>query len=188
MSRPYPSRSSGPPPPRLNGKIRAREVRVIGQDNQQVGILSLGDAIRLAQSQGVDLVEIVPNATPPVCRLVDYGKFRFEQSKKGKAKQSARPKEIQLRSTIDQHDFDIKLSHAAEFLSAGVQVKVVLRFRGREMLHQEFGRQVIERFVNGLAEHGRPDAPPQLMGRVLNVMVRPLARQHRAQSSPPPAG
>ncbi len=188
MSRPYSSRSSGPPPPRLNGKIRAREVRVIGEDNQQIGILSLADAIRRAQSLGVDLVEIAADATPPVCRLVDYGRYRYEQAKKAthKAAPAGRVKEIQLGATIGPHDFSVKLGHAREFLNEGMKVKVSLRFRGREMLHQEFGAQVVGRFVNELAAYGQPEAAPALVGRSLNVMVRPLPRQQRGKHVAPP--
>jgi len=173
---------------RVNGKIRAREVRVIGTDNQQIGILSLGDAIRRAQSLGVDLVEIAAKADPPVCRLVDYGRFRYEQSKKEKdshkPQQANKVKEVQLRATIEPHDFTTKLGHAAEFLQEGMKVKVSLRYRGREMMHQEYGRQVVERFVTDLAGHGVPDAAPHLVGRSLNIMLRPLPRHHRPKSHP----
>src|SRR5213076_394474 len=124
-------------------KIRAREVRVVSQDGKQLGVLQLGEAINLARAQGVDLVEIAPNATPPVCRLVDFGKFRYEQSKKEKESKkhqhANRVKEIQLSANIDPHDFATKLTHAIDFLCEEMKVKVTLRFRGREMAHQEFG-------------------------------------------------
>jgi translation initiation factor IF-3 len=171
---------------RINGKIRAREVRVIGVDGQQIGVLQLGEAINLARSHGVDLVEIAPNATPPVCRLVDYGKFRYEQSKKDKESRkhqhANKVKEIQLSATIDAHDFSVKLSHAIDFLCEEMKVKAALRFRGREMAHQEFGFQVVERFIQALVPYGHPDAPPKLVGRSINLMFSPLPRNKRAKN------
>jgi translation initiation factor IF-3 len=171
---------------RINGKIRAREVRVIGVDGQQIGVLQLGEAISMARSKGVDLVEIAPNAAPPVCRLVDYGKFRYEQSKKDKESRkhqhANKVKEIQLSATIDPHDFSVKLSHAIDFLCEEMKVKAALRFRGREMAHQEFGFQVVERFIKALVPYGHPDAPPKLVGRSINLMFSPLPRNKRAKN------
>jgi translation initiation factor IF-3 len=186
LNRPFPPRSSSAGSiTRINGKIRAREVRVIGVDGQQVGVLQLGEAINLARSHGVDLVEIAPNATPPVCRLVDYGKFRYEQSKKDKESRkhhhANKVKEIQLSATIDPHDFSVKLSHAIDFLCEEMKVKAALRFRGREMAHQEFGFQVVERFIKALEPYGHPDAPPKLVGRSINLMFSPLPRSKRAK-------
>ena len=139
------------PPFRVNGKIRAREVRVIGIDGQQLGVLQLADAIRQAQALGVDLVEIAPNATPPVCRIVDYGKFRYEQAKKDKESKkhqhANKVKEVQLSPQIDPHDFGVKLNHAIDFLCEDMKVKVTLKFRGREMAHKEFGFQQVQKFI-----------------------------------------
>src|SRR6185503_7713306 len=140
LSRPFPSRSSSPASfVRVNGKIRAREVRVIGTEGKQLGVLSRADAINRARNSGVDLVEIAAAATPPVCRWGDYGKFRYEQSKRDKdAKKhqhANKVKDIQLSPTIDPHDFGVKLSHAIDFLCEDMKVKVTLRFRGREMAH-----------------------------------------------------
>lgn len=187
MNRPFPPRASSSASfVRVNGKIRAREVRVIGTQNQQLGILSLGEAINLARQHGVDLVEIAPNATPPVCRLVDYGKFRYEQSKKdkeGKKHQHAnKVKEVQLSPSIDPHDFGVKLAHAIDFLCEDMKVKLSLRFRGREMMHQEFGFQVINNFIKEVAPYGHPDAPPKLIGKGVNVMLSPLPRNKRAKN------
>src|SRR5436190_2114712 len=149
LSRPFSPRSS----PfagsfvRVNGKIRAREVRVVALDGKQLGVLQLGEAINLARQHAVDLVEIAPNATPPVCRLVDFGKFRYEQAKKEKESRkhqhANKVKEIQLSPTIDPHDFGVKLTHAIDFLCDEMKVKVTLRFRGREMAHQEIGFQKV---------------------------------------------
>ena len=188
MSRPFFPRSSSPSGSfvKVNGKIRAREVRVIGTDGQQLGVLGLGEAINLARSHGVDLVEIAPNATPPVCRLVDYGKFRYEQAKKDKEakkhQHANKVKEIQLSPKIDPHDLGVKLSHAVDFLCEEMKVKVTLRFRGREMAHQEFGFQVVDKFLRDVAPYGHPDAAPKLIGRGINVMLSPLPRNKRAKN------
>ena len=126
-----------------------------------MGILSLGDAISLARAEAVDLVEIAPNATPPVCRLVDFGKYRYEQNKRDKEakkhQHANKVKEIQLSPGIDPHDFGVKLAHAIEFLCEEMKVKVALKFRGREMAHQEIGFQQIEKFTQALAPYGHPD-------------------------------
>jgi translation initiation factor IF-3 len=161
-------------------------VRVIAADGKQLGVLQLGEAINLARAQGVDLVEVAPNATPPVCRLVDYGKYRYEQSKKEKeAKKhhhATKVKEIQLSATIDAHDFSVKVHHAVNFLCDEMKVKVALRFRGREMAHQEYGFQVVQKFIQEIAPYGHPDAPPKLIGKGLNVMLSPLPRNKRAKN------
>ncbi len=188
MSRPYAPRHSPSAASflRVNGKIRAREVRVIGADKQPLGILSLGDAINLARSQGVDLVEIAPNATPPVCRLIEIGKYRYEQAKQDKdAKKhhhANKVKEIQLSARIDPHDFGVKLQHAIDFLCEEMKVKVTLRFRGREMAHKEFGFQQIEKFIKEIAPYANPDAAPKLIGKGINVMLSPLPRNKRAKN------
>jgi translation initiation factor IF-3 len=159
---------------------------VIGPDGHQLGVLSLGEAINLARAQSVDLVEIAPNATPPVCRLVDYGKYRYEQSKKDKESRkhqhANKVKEVQLTASIDPHDFAVKIGHATDFLCEEMKVKASLRFRGREMAHQEFGFQVVEKFLKELAPYGHPDAPPKLAGRSINVMLSPLPRNKRAKN------
>ncbi len=188
MSRPFSPRSSGFSGPfvRVNGKIRAREVRVVGHDGKQLGVLALGEAINLARTHGVDLVEIAPNATPPVCRLVDYGKYRYEQSKKEKeAKKhhhANKVKEIQLSPSISPHDFGVKLSHGIDFLCDEMKVKLALRFRGREMAHQEIGFQVVKKFIQALGLYGHPDAEPKLIGRGIHVMLSPLPRNKRAKN------
>lgn len=186
MNRPFPSRhSQSGPNIRINGKIRAREVRVIGDSGEQVGVLPLVEAINLARSRGVDLVEIAPNADPPVCRIVDYGKYKYEQEKRQKDSRkhqhANKVKEIQLSATIDPHDFSVKLGHAIEFLCEEMKVKASLRFRGREMAHTEFGFQVVQRFLEEIALWGHPDAAPRLNGRSVNVMISPLPRGKRAK-------
>lgn len=188
MSRPFIPRTSSSfaPSVRVNGKIRAREVRVIGIDGSQAGVMSLNDAISLARRHGVDLVEVAPNATPPVCRVVDFGKFRYEQSKKEKESKkhqhANKVKEIQLSPNIDPHDFGVKLTHAIDFLCEEMKVKLSLRFRGREMAHQEFGFQVVNKFISETAPYGHADSPPKLTGRAINVMLSPHPRNKRAKN------
>lgn len=188
MSRPYHSRSSSSAGPfvRVNGKIRAREVRVIGVDGKQLGVLGLGEALTMARANGVDLVEIAPNATPPVCRLVDYGKFRYEQAKRDKESKkhqhATRVKEVQLSPKIDPHDLEVKTQHSIGFLCEDMKVKITLKFRGREMAHTEYGFQVIRKFLDSIAPFGHPDFEPKLIGRGINVMISPLPRNKRAKN------
>jgi translation initiation factor IF-3 len=161
-------------------------VRVIGTDGQQLGVIPLVDAINLARTKGVDLVEIAAAATPPVCRLVDYGKYRYEQAKKEKEarkhQHANKVKEIQLSSQIDPHDFGVKLSHAIDFLCEEMKVKVTLRFRGREMAHKEFGFKQVEKFTTEVAPFGHPDAAAKLVGKGITVMFSPLPRNKRARN------
>ncbi len=189
MSRPFPSRSyhSREPLHRRNGKIRSREVRVLDENKAQLGVMSLNDALKLAMNKGLDLVEIAPNATPSVCRIVDYGKFMYEEAKKNKdsaGRQSgSKMKELQLSPMIDPHDFGIKLSHAIGFLCEDMKVRVKLRFRGRQKAHTEFGFAVVNRFVKEAAAWGQADSPPKMLGdRDLNVVLSPLPRNKRAKN------
>lgn len=185
MSRPFPPRQVPGPAVRINGKIRAREVRVIGDDGQQLGVIPLSEAIVLARNRGVDLVEVAPNATPPVCRLVDFGKYKYEQEKRQKESKKHqhgnKVKEIQLSATIDPHDFKTKMQHAIDFLCDDMKVKASLRFRGREMAHTEFGFQVVRRFIQEIGPWGHQDFEPKLNGRSINVMISPLPRAKRAK-------
>jgi translation initiation factor IF-3 len=187
LSRPFSSRRSPAPGAftRVNGKIRAREVRVIGVDGKQLGIISLGDALTLARQHGVDLVEIAATATPPVCRLVDFGKYRYELAKKEKDSKkhqhANKVKEVQLSAKIDPHDLGVKAGHAIDFLCDDMKVKVALRFRGREMAHTEFGFQVVAKFVKEIEPYGHPDFEPKLVGRSINLMISPLPRNKRAK-------
>ncbi len=194
MSRPFSPRGFSSPTTfyRVNGKIRAREVRVIGIDGSQLGILSIAEALTNARQHGVDLVEIAPNAVPPVCRIVDYGKFRYEISKKDKDSKknqhANRVKEIQLSATIDPHDFAVKVARGIDFLCEDMKIKIALKFRGREMAHQEFGFKTVENFIKQVTPYGHPDAPPKLLGRGLHVMISPLPRNKRAKNPNRPEG
>jgi translation initiation factor IF-3 len=187
MNRPFRSFRPRQPQHRRNGKIRAREVRVLDEAKQQLGVMPLSDALRLAQSRGRDLIEIAPEALPPVCRIVDYGKFQYEESKRGKdshRRQSGnKMKELQLTPGIDPHDFAFKLGHAIEFLCEDMKVRVKLRFRGRQKAHKEIGFEVVNRFVKEAAAYGLADAPPKMAGdRDLNVIISPLPREKRAKN------
>src|SRR5690349_5600349 len=147
--------------------------------------MALGDAINLARQRGVDLVEIAPNAQPPVCRLVDFGKYRYEQAKKEKESKKHQHativKEIQLSPRIDPHDLGVKVHHAIDFLCEDMKVKVVLKFRGREMAHTEFGFQVINKFITEVAPFGHPDFQPKLVSKSITLMISPLPRNKRAK-------
>lgn len=187
MSRPFSPRNSSPVAfTRINGKIRAREVRVIGVDGKQLGVLPLNEALNQARANGVDLVEIAATANPPVCRLVDFGKYRYEQAKKDKESKKHQHativKEIQLSPRIDPHDLGVKTVHAVDFLCEDMKVKVVLKFRGREMAHTEFGFQVIKKFVADIEPYGHPDFTPKLVGRSITLMISPLPRNKRAKN------
>ncbi len=186
MSRPFPSHSSSSAAYlRVNGKIRAREVRVI-MGEKQLGVFPLNEALNMARQNGVDLVEISPNAAPPVCRLVEIGKFRYELAKREKESRkrqhASMVKEIQLSPRIDPHDLGIKVAHAIEFLCEDMKVKAALKFRGREMAHTEVGFDVVNKFITEIAPFGHPDFPPKLIGRGINVMISPLPRNKRAKN------
>ncbi len=186
MSRPFPARSFKPREPlhRRNGKIRARTIRVLDEHKQQVGVMSLDEGLRLARSKGLDLVEIAPTANPPVCRIVDYGKFLFELSKSApKHPAAGRMKEIQLSANIDPHDLSVKLHQAIQFLCDDMKVRVKLRFRGRQKAHKEIGQEIVNKFLTELAPYGHAEAPPQMAGdRDLNVLINPLSRTKRAKN------
>lgn len=162
----------------INEDIRVKEVRLIGVDGEQVGVMSTRQALEYAYDHGVDLVMIAPTAAPPVCRAVDYGKFRFEKDKREKeAKKNqtiVKVKEIQLSCKIDTHDFNTRLSQAIKFLQGGDKVKVAIRFKGREMAHQQIGIQVIERFMEACAEYGTSDKKPSIDGRFASVLLVPV--------------
>jgi translation initiation factor IF-3 len=139
----------------------------------------------MARTNGVDLVEVAPNANPPVCRLVDFGKFRYEQAKREKESKkhqhANKVKEVQLSPKIDPHDLGVKVGHAIDFLCEDMKVKVTLKFRGREMAHTEFGFQVIQKFLAEISPYGHPDFQPKLNGRAINLMISPLPRNKRAK-------
>lgn len=191
MTRPSFSRrnSRREPTVRVNHRIRAKAVRVVSEGGQQLGVMSVQDAMKLARDYNVDLVEVAAQADPPVCRLIDYGKYKYEESKKKKENKkhqhSNKVKEIQLRPLTDPHDFQYKLDHAIDFLCEDMKVKVSLRFKGRENAHREYGFQAVEKFIEALNAWGHSDAQPKLIGRGITVMVSPLPKSKRAEHPNP---
>jgi translation initiation factor IF-3 len=170
---------------RRNGKIRAREVRVIGELKEQLGVMPLGDALQLARAKGLDLIEVAASAIPPVCRIVDYGKFLYEEAKRSKdSRQPANKlKELQISQAIDPHDLEVKRNHAIQFLCDDMKVRVKMRFRGRQKAHKEIGIELMNQFVKDLAPYGHADSPPKMLGdRDLNVLVSPLPHNKRAKN------
>ena len=162
----------------INEDIKANEVRVIDAAGEPVGIMSTNAALQMAYDKGLDLVLMAPQAQPPVARMMDYGKYRFECEKKEKEakkkQQTVELKEIQLSYRIDTHDFETKARHAHRFLSSGNKVRVVMRFRGREMSHMPMGREVMARFCETVSDVGVTDKPPVLDGRIISMVLAPV--------------
>ena len=163
----------------INDDIRDSEIRVIGSDGTQLGIMSADAALDLAAEAGLDLVKIAPQATPPVCKIMDYGKYRFEQQKKEKEARKnqhiVETKEVRLSLNIDTHDFETKVGHARRFLTGGDKVKVSIRFRGREMGHPEHGTEIMQRFAEALSDIANVEKPAKLEGRnmLMFLAVKP---------------
>lgn len=161
----------------INEDIRDKEVRLISSDGQQLGIMSSRDALAVAAKAGLDLVKISPKATPPVCKVMDYGKYRFEQSKREKeAKKNQHVveiKEIRMSPSIDVGDLNTKLRNANKFLAAGNRVKVTVRFRGREMAHTNIGEELLKKFAESCAEIASLDRKPKLEGRHMTILLSP---------------
>ena len=174
---------------RVNHKIRAREVRVIDSDGKQLGVISTGQALSTAQQQGMDLVEIAPNAVPPVCKIVEYGKYKYEQEKKEresrKHQHAGKMKEIKLRLNIDDHDYNTKLNHMREFLAENMKVKVSVFFRGRENAHPEFGQQLMQRVIRDVEGTGHAEVPPKQMGKSIHMMLAPVRGAVKKQPAQP---
>lgn len=162
---------------RRNQEIRAPRMRVIDSEGQQVGIMPRDEALALAVEAGLDLVEIQPNVDPPVCRIMDFGKFRFEQQKRShaarKKTRQVEIKEVKLRPTTDSGDYNIKLRNLRRFLADGDKVKVTIRFRGREMAHQELGEAMVKRIAEDIAEEAVVEQYPRMEGRLMVMMVAP---------------
>ena len=163
--------------PRINGAIRAPKVRCIDPEGEQLGVLDTHDAIRKAEDFGLDLVEVQPNADPPVCKILNYGKFKYEAQKRAnearKKQKIIEVKEIKLRPNIDEHDYQVKMRNVQKFLNAGDKVKVTLRFRGREMAHQELGANVLTRVREETDEFAKVEAMPKLEGRQMIMVLAP---------------
>lgn len=163
----------------MNREIRAQQIRVIDDAGAMLGVMTVPEGIRLAEERGLDLIEIVPTATPPTCKIMDYGKWKYENKKKQAAARKkqviVQVKEIQLRPRTDQHDFDTKLRHARRFILEGDKVKVNLRFQGREMAHQELGFKLLKKVMEVLSDVALTEAPPKMEGRQMFILLAPDA-------------
>ena len=159
----------------MNDRIRVREVRLIDAEGRQVGIVVTEEARRMATEAGMDLVEVAPDARPPVCKIMDYGKFKYEQRKKtshsGKKVHHAKLKEVRLRPKTEQHDYEVKLRHAKEFLEKGDKVQICLMFRGREMVHKDRGEALLQRFINDLADLAKVERSGPYEGKRMTVLL-----------------
>ena len=162
----------------INEEIKFKEVRVVGVEGEAIGIMSSDAALKMAYDQGYDLVLMAPQAQPPVCRIMDYGKYRFERDKKEKEakkkQQTVELKEIQLSCRIDTHDFETKARHAIKFLESGNKVRVVMRFKGREMSHVGIGQEIMTKFQDTCSEVGSVDKAPVLDGRIMSMVISPV--------------
>jgi len=165
----------------INEAIKLKEVRVVDTEGNPIGIMTSEAALKIAYDQGYDLVLMAPQAQPPVCRIMDYGKFRFERDKKEKEakkkQQTVELKEIQLSCRIDTHDFETKARHAQRFLTDGNKVRVVMRFKGREMSHIAIGQEIMQKFRDTCSELGSVDKDPVLDGRILSMVITPVKQK-----------
>ena len=169
-----PQRETGP---RINDRIRSPEIRLIGAEGENIGVVTPARAMQLAEEAGLDLVEISPNAEPPVCKIMDFGKFKYEQQKReadARRKQHIiEIKEIKFRPGTDLHDYDVKMRSVMKFLEEGDKVKVTLRFRGRELAHQELGLQLLNRVQTDVGDAGKVESMPRLEGKQMVMMIGP---------------
>ncbi|QYX58584.1 translation initiation factor IF-3 [Roseovarius sp. SCSIO 43702] len=172
-----PTRDTGP---RVNDRIRADEIRLIGADGDNVGVVTPVRAMEMAEEAGLDLVEISPNANPPVCKIMDYGKYKYEQQKREsearKKQKVIDVKEIKFRPNTDTHDYDVKMRNVVKFLEGGDKVKITLRFRGREMAHQDIGRELLQRVASDIEGIGKVENMPKMEGRQMIMVIAPAAR------------
>ncbi|CUH48282.1 translation initiation factor IF-3 [Ruegeria atlantica] len=173
-----PQRDTGP---RVNDKIRAPEIRLIGAEGENVGVVHPAKAMQMAVDAGLDLVEISPNANPPVCKIMDFGKFKYETQKREaearKKQKIIEIKEVKFRPNTDTHDYDVKMRNVFKFLENGDKVKVTLRFRGREMAHQNLGRELLERVAADTKEIGKVENMPKMEGRQMIMLIGPLPQK-----------
>jgi len=168
---------------RVNNQIRISPVRVIDNDGEQLGILPIEQALQMAEERAMDLVEVAPMARPPVCRIMDYGKFKYEEQRKArearKKQHQVQIKEVKMRPGIEDHDFDFKTRHARRFLEEGNKVKVTMMFRGRQMAHPEIGREVMDRVIKEVADVGKVEQQPMMEARSMTMVLTPTANQNR---------
>tara|TARA_Y100001970_G_C14115005_1_gene793063 strand:+ start:699 stop:1244 length:546 start_codon:yes stop_codon:yes gene_type:complete len=174
----YFQRRTKPKGPKSNFKITSNEVQVITSDGQNLGILNLNEAINKAKSEGLDLIEIAPNAKPPVCKIMDMGKFKYDQQKKAnKAKKKQKKielKEIKLRPVTEVHDYTFKIRNAQKFLSKGDKVKFTIRFKGRELQHSHLGNELMDKIKQDIQEIGKVESQPKFEGKQMTMVIQPL--------------
>jgi translation initiation factor IF-3 len=174
---------------RINDRIRAREIRVIDENGEQLGILPPFEALKIARERGLDLVEVSPNAVPPVCRIQDYGRFLYEKDKSERAARKRQKvivvKEVKFSVTVDEHDYQTKKNQAVRFLSEGDKVKASLRFRGRQMAHRELGYKIINRLIQDVGEAGVVEFMPRMEGTILHAIIAPSKKEGAARPKPP---
>jgi translation initiation factor IF-3 len=174
---------------RINDRIRAREVRVIDENGEQLGILPPYEALRIARERGLDLVEVSPNAVPPVCRIQDYGRFLYEKEKSERAARKKQKvitvKEVKFSVTVDEHDYQTKKNQAVRFLNDGDKVKASLRFRGRQMAHRELGYNIINRLIQDVGEAGMVEFMPRMEGPILHAILAPNKKSEAPRPKPP---
>ncbi|CAA7618860.1 translation initiation factor IF-3 [Magnetospirillum sp. UT-4] len=163
--------------PRVNREIDARSIRLVGPEGEMIGVVSLREGLTMAEEAGLDLVEVSPNADPPVCKILDFGKFKYEDQKKKNAARKKQKvievKEIKLRPNIDDNDYGVKMRNMRKFLEEGDKVKVTLRFRGRELAHQDLGMKVLERVRDDLEDLGKVEQIPKMEGRQMVMVISP---------------
>jgi len=174
---------------RINERIRAREVRVIDDTGQQLGILPPFEALKIARERGLDLVEVSPNAVPPVCRIQDYGKFLYEKDKSERAARKKQKvitiKEVKFSVTVDEHDYQTKKNQAVRFLNEGDKVKASLRFKGRQMAHRELGYAIINRLIQDIGDAGSVEFMPRMEGTTLHAILAPGKKEQKKPAAPP---
>ena len=176
---------------RINDRIRAREIRVIDENGEQLGILAPYEALKIARERGFDLVEVSPNAVPPVCRIQDYGRFLYEKEKSERAARKRQKvitvKEVKFSVTVDEHDYQTKKNQAVRFLSEGDKVKASLRFRGRQMAHRELGYKIINKLIQDIGDAGIVEFMPRMEGQpILHAIVAPARKQEQPKAKPAP--
>jgi translation initiation factor IF-3 len=176
---------------RINDRIRAREIRVIDENGEQLGILAPFEALRIARERGLDLVEVSPNAVPPVCRIQDYGRYLYEKEKSDRAARKKQKvivvKEVKFSVTVDEHDYQTKKNQAVRFLNEGDKVKASLRFRGRQMAHRELGYAIINRLIQDIGEAGIVEFMPRMEGTILHAILAPSKKQEAPKPKAPEA-
>jgi translation initiation factor IF-3 len=176
---------------RINDRIRAREIRVIDENGEQLGIMQPFEALKIARERGLDLVEVSPNAVPPVCRIQDYGRYLYEKEKSERAARKKQKvitiKEVKFSVTVDEHDYQTKKNQAVRFLNEGDKVKASLRFRGRQMAHRELGYNIINRLIQDIGDAGSVEFMPRMEGTILHAILAPSKKeQAKPKPAPPP--